>query len=114
MTTQARLTGEGTRREPAVVVREAGWVLGARAGSPGTFTALPLPLSTKTELPAPYGPWMDIAHELPQLIMSHQLRSRVHQVWCSLSCLWSSLKAWSDTAVSVKRVEKQPSSTDVC
>ncbi|XP_058715054.1 indoleamine 2,3-dioxygenase 2-like isoform X3 [Poecile atricapillus] len=33
-----------------------------------------------TELPAPYGPWMDIAHELPQLIASHQLRSRVHQM----------------------------------
>ncbi|NWZ86360.1 I23O2 dioxygenase, partial [Poecile atricapillus] len=38
---------------------------------------LPDPL---TELPAPYGPWMDIAHELPQLIASHQLRSRVHQM----------------------------------
>ncbi|NXH90849.1 I23O2 dioxygenase, partial [Edolisoma coerulescens] len=38
---------------------------------------LPDPL---TELPAPYGPWMDIAHELPQLIRSHQLRSRVHQM----------------------------------
>ncbi|NXY07631.1 I23O2 dioxygenase, partial [Pteruthius melanotis] len=38
---------------------------------------LPNPL---TELPAPYGPWMDIAHELPQLIASHQLRSRVHQM----------------------------------
>ncbi|NWH92488.1 I23O2 dioxygenase, partial [Aegithalos caudatus] len=38
---------------------------------------LPDPL---TELPAPYGPWMDIAHELPQLILSHQLRSRVHQM----------------------------------
>ncbi|NXY63398.1 I23O2 dioxygenase, partial [Callaeas wilsoni] len=38
---------------------------------------LPDPL---TELPAPYGPWMDIAHELPQLIMSHQLRSCVHQM----------------------------------
>ncbi|NWW76617.1 I23O2 dioxygenase, partial [Climacteris rufus] len=38
---------------------------------------LPDPL---TELPAPYGPWMDVAHELPQLIMSHQLRSRVHQM----------------------------------
>ncbi|XP_074415392.1 indoleamine 2,3-dioxygenase 2 isoform X8 [Zonotrichia albicollis] len=50
------------------------------AGSLGTFTALPLPLSTKTELPAPYSPWMDIAHELPQLITSHQLRSRVHQM----------------------------------
>ncbi|XP_015504195.1 indoleamine 2,3-dioxygenase 2 isoform X9 [Parus major] len=32
-----------------------------------------------TELPAPYGPWMDIARELPQLIASHQLRSRVRQ-----------------------------------
>ncbi|NWV35639.1 I23O2 dioxygenase, partial [Grantiella picta] len=38
---------------------------------------LPNPL---TELPAPYGPWMDIAHELPQLITSQQLRSRVHQM----------------------------------
>ncbi|NXT09245.1 I23O2 dioxygenase, partial [Prunella fulvescens] len=38
---------------------------------------LPNPL---TELPAPYGPWMDIAHQLPQLITSHQLRSRVHQM----------------------------------
>ncbi|NWX57797.1 I23O2 dioxygenase, partial [Promerops cafer] len=38
---------------------------------------LPDPL---TELPAPYGPWMDIARELPQLITSHQLRSRVHQM----------------------------------
>ncbi|NWI84055.1 I23O2 dioxygenase, partial [Dryoscopus gambensis] len=38
---------------------------------------LPDPL---TELPAPYGPWMDIGHELPQLITSRQLRSRVHQM----------------------------------
>ncbi|NXT68980.1 I23O2 dioxygenase, partial [Chaetops frenatus] len=38
---------------------------------------LPDPL---TELPAPYGIWMDIAHELPQLITSHQLRSRIHQM----------------------------------
>ncbi|XP_005233584.1 indoleamine 2,3-dioxygenase 2 isoform X1 [Falco peregrinus] len=38
---------------------------------------LPDPL---TELPAPYGPWMEIAHDLPQLITSHQLRSRVHQM----------------------------------
>ncbi|XP_066062492.1 indoleamine 2,3-dioxygenase 2-like isoform X2 [Chamaea fasciata] len=38
---------------------------------------LPDPL---TELPAPYGPWMDIAHGLPQLITSHQLRSRVLQM----------------------------------
>ncbi|NXP59609.1 I23O2 dioxygenase, partial [Chloropsis cyanopogon] len=38
---------------------------------------LPDPL---TELPAPYGPWMDIAQELPQLITSHQLRWRVHQM----------------------------------
>ncbi|NXO86526.1 I23O2 dioxygenase, partial [Sitta europaea] len=38
---------------------------------------LPDPL---TELPSPYGPWMDIARELPQLITSHQLRSRVHQM----------------------------------
>ncbi|NXR32296.1 I23O2 dioxygenase, partial [Zosterops hypoxanthus] len=38
---------------------------------------LPDPL---TELPAPYGPWMDIALQLPQLITGHQLRSRVHQM----------------------------------
>ncbi|NXS96113.1 I23O2 dioxygenase, partial [Jacana jacana] len=38
---------------------------------------LPDPL---TELPAPYGPWMEIAHDLPQLITSRQLRSRVHQM----------------------------------
>ncbi|NWI86487.1 I23O2 dioxygenase, partial [Pitta sordida] len=38
---------------------------------------LPKPL---TELPAPYGPWMEVAHELPQLIKSHRLRSRVHQI----------------------------------
>uniref|UniRef100_A0A8B9NII1 I23O2 dioxygenase n=1 Tax=Accipiter nisus TaxID=211598 RepID=A0A8B9NII1_9AVES len=38
---------------------------------------LPDPL---TELPEPYGPWMEIAHDLPQLIASHQLRSQVHQV----------------------------------
>ncbi|NXC97933.1 I23O2 dioxygenase, partial [Certhia familiaris] len=38
---------------------------------------LPDPL---TELPTAYGPWMDIAHQLPQLIESHQLRSRVHQM----------------------------------
>ncbi|KAJ7423346.1 Indoleamine 2,3-dioxygenase 2 [Willisornis vidua] len=38
---------------------------------------LPDPL---TELPAPFGPWMEIAQELPQLIASHQLRSRVHQM----------------------------------
>ncbi|NXF21999.1 I23O2 dioxygenase, partial [Rhodinocichla rosea] len=38
---------------------------------------LPNPL---TELPVPYSPWMDIARELPQLITSHQLRSRVHQM----------------------------------
>ncbi|KFP33747.1 Indoleamine 2,3-dioxygenase 2, partial [Colius striatus] len=37
-------------------------------------------LSSKTELPAPYGPWMEIAHDLPQLIESHQLRSRVQQM----------------------------------
>ncbi|KFV16486.1 Indoleamine 2,3-dioxygenase 2, partial [Tauraco erythrolophus] len=36
--------------------------------------------STKTELPAPYGPWMEIAHDLPQLIASRQLRSQVHQM----------------------------------
>ncbi|NWI64992.1 I23O2 dioxygenase, partial [Todus mexicanus] len=38
---------------------------------------LPHPL---TELPAPYGPWMEISHDLPQLIATHRLRSRVHQM----------------------------------
>ncbi|NXM79791.1 I23O2 dioxygenase, partial [Oenanthe oenanthe] len=38
---------------------------------------LPDPL---TELPAPYGPWMELAQQLPQLICSHQLRSQVHQM----------------------------------
>ncbi|NXF11068.1 I23O2 dioxygenase, partial [Smithornis capensis] len=38
---------------------------------------LPDPL---TELPAPYGPWMEVARELPQLIGSHRLRSRVQQI----------------------------------
>ncbi|NWY70595.1 I23O2 dioxygenase, partial [Erithacus rubecula] len=38
---------------------------------------LPHPL---TELPAPYGPWMELARQLPQLICSHQLRSQVHQM----------------------------------
>nr|XP_013802021.1 PREDICTED: indoleamine 2,3-dioxygenase 2-like [Apteryx mantelli mantelli] len=38
---------------------------------------LPNPLM---ELPAPYGPWMEIASSLPQLIASRQLRSRLHQV----------------------------------
>ncbi|NXK46713.1 I23O2 dioxygenase, partial [Chauna torquata] len=38
---------------------------------------LPNPL---TELPAPYGPWMEIARKLPQLIASHRLRSCVHQM----------------------------------
>ncbi|XP_009863874.1 PREDICTED: indoleamine 2,3-dioxygenase 2-like, partial [Apaloderma vittatum] len=30
-----------------------------------------------TELPAPYGPWMEIAHDLPRLIVSRRLRSQV-------------------------------------
>ncbi|OXB75066.1 UNVERIFIED_CONTAM: hypothetical protein H355_015427 [Colinus virginianus] len=38
---------------------------------------LPNPL---TELPPPYSPWMEIAHELPQLITSHQLRARIRQM----------------------------------
>ncbi|KFV04585.1 Indoleamine 2,3-dioxygenase 2, partial [Pterocles gutturalis] len=40
----------------------------------------PSPLPAQTELPAPYGPWMEIAHDLPQLIASRRLRSQVHQV----------------------------------
>ncbi|OPJ83876.1 indoleamine 2,3-dioxygenase 2 [Patagioenas fasciata monilis] len=38
---------------------------------------LPDPLA---ELPAPYGPWMEVARDLPQLVASHRLRSRVHQM----------------------------------
>ncbi|XP_008935825.1 PREDICTED: indoleamine 2,3-dioxygenase 2-like, partial [Merops nubicus] len=38
---------------------------------------LPHPL---TELPPPYGPWMEIARDLPRLIASHRLRSQVHQM----------------------------------
>uniref|UniRef100_A0A8C3FAZ8 Indoleamine 2,3-dioxygenase 2 n=1 Tax=Chrysemys picta bellii TaxID=8478 RepID=A0A8C3FAZ8_CHRPI len=38
---------------------------------------LPNPLS---ELPAPYGPWMEIANNLPHLIQSHQLRSQVYKM----------------------------------
>uniref|UniRef100_A0A8C9FT13 I23O2 dioxygenase n=1 Tax=Pavo cristatus TaxID=9049 RepID=A0A8C9FT13_PAVCR len=38
---------------------------------------LPSPL---TELPPSYSPWMDIAHELPKLIASHQLRACIHQM----------------------------------
>ncbi|XP_042742175.1 indoleamine 2,3-dioxygenase 2-like isoform X5 [Lagopus leucura] len=36
--------------------------------------------SPQTELPPSYSPWMDIAQELPQLIASHQLRARIHQM----------------------------------
>ncbi|XP_067401280.1 indoleamine 2,3-dioxygenase 2 isoform X2 [Emydura macquarii macquarii] len=38
---------------------------------------LPNPLR---ELPAPYGPWMEIANNLPHLIESHQLRSQVYKM----------------------------------
>ncbi|XP_062452876.1 indoleamine 2,3-dioxygenase 2-like [Rhea pennata] len=38
---------------------------------------LPNPL---TELPARYGPWMEIAGSLPQLVASRQLRSRLRQM----------------------------------
>ncbi|XP_059586629.1 indoleamine 2,3-dioxygenase 2 isoform X1 [Alligator mississippiensis] len=34
----------------------------------------------QTELPAPYGPWMDLARSLPHLIATRQLRAHVHQV----------------------------------
>ncbi|KFQ37621.1 Indoleamine 2,3-dioxygenase 2, partial [Mesitornis unicolor] len=37
-------------------------------------------LSPQMELPAPYGPWMELARDLPQLIAAHQLRTRVHQM----------------------------------
>uniref|UniRef100_A0A8C9LE56 Indoleamine 2,3-dioxygenase 2 n=1 Tax=Pavo cristatus TaxID=9049 RepID=A0A8C9LE56_PAVCR len=36
--------------------------------------------SPQTELPPSYSPWMDIAHELPKLIASHQLRACIHQM----------------------------------
>ncbi|XP_071585246.1 indoleamine 2,3-dioxygenase 2 isoform X3 [Heliangelus exortis] len=39
-----------------------------------------VPPAPAPELPAPYSPWMEIAHDLPQLITSHQLRSRVLQM----------------------------------
>ncbi|KAM6996359.1 indoleamine 2,3-dioxygenase 2-like isoform 3-T3 [Passerculus sandwichensis] len=52
-------------------------LVGAGCASPSACTGEREGL---TELPAPYRPWMDIAHELPQLITSHQLRSRVHQM----------------------------------
>ncbi|XP_048836054.1 indoleamine 2,3-dioxygenase 1 isoform X1 [Brienomyrus brachyistius] len=38
---------------------------------------LPAP---QTELPTYYRPWMDIAQSVPQLVQSHTLRSRVHQM----------------------------------
>ncbi|XP_074837860.1 indoleamine 2,3-dioxygenase 2-like [Carettochelys insculpta] len=38
---------------------------------------LPNPLS---ELPAPYGPWLEIANNLPRLIQSHQLRAQVYKM----------------------------------
>lgn len=74
----------------------------------GAHSQPPSASLTKTELPAPYGPWMDIALQLPQLITGHQLRSRVHQVWCppgmgfscSPSCAQGSPRPWSDTAES--------------
>lgn len=40
----------------------------------------PLSSLPQAELPAPYGPWMEIARDLPQLITSRRLRARVHRV----------------------------------
>uniref|UniRef100_A0A8B9P546 I23O2 dioxygenase n=1 Tax=Apteryx owenii TaxID=8824 RepID=A0A8B9P546_APTOW len=40
-----------------------------------TASLSPLSTPTETELPAPYGLWMEIASSLPQLIASRQLRS---------------------------------------
>lgn len=54
----------------------------------------------KTELPAPYGPWMEIARELPQLIASHRLRSRVHQVNARPLLASARPQPWSGIAVS--------------
>uniref|UniRef100_A0A8B9P146 I23O2 dioxygenase n=1 Tax=Apteryx owenii TaxID=8824 RepID=A0A8B9P146_APTOW len=45
-----------------------------------TASLSPLSTPTETELPAPYGLWMEIASSLPQLIASRQLRSRLHQL----------------------------------
>lgn len=47
-----------------------------------THSLLPSP---QTELPPSYSVWMDIAHELPQLIASRQLRARIHQVHLTIS-----------------------------
>ncbi|XP_061328480.1 indoleamine 2,3-dioxygenase 2-like [Pezoporus flaviventris] len=63
--------GDGSE-EPPLPLALARFQLSEEYGS-----LLPEPL---TELPAPYGPWMEIAHDLPQLITSHGLRSRVHQM----------------------------------
>ncbi|XP_077571347.1 indoleamine 2,3-dioxygenase 1 [Stigmatopora nigra] len=38
---------------------------------------LPEPLQ---ELPAYYKPWMDVAREVPDLVLAHELRSRIHQM----------------------------------
>lgn len=52
---------------------------------PSDVLMLSLLPSPQTELPPSYSPWMDIAHELPQLIASHQLRARIHQVHVTAS-----------------------------
>ncbi|NWU49963.1 I23O2 dioxygenase, partial [Dromas ardeola] len=64
-------TGEGTEETPLPLALTR-FQLSEEYGF-----LLPDPL---TELPAPYGPWMEIAHDLPQLIASHRLRSQVHQM----------------------------------
>ncbi|XP_063214613.1 indoleamine 2,3-dioxygenase 2-like [Chroicocephalus ridibundus] len=64
-------TGEGTEETPLPLALTR-FQLSEEYGF-----LLPHPL---TELPAPYGPWMEIAHDLPQLIASHRLRSQVHQM----------------------------------
>ncbi|NXY78963.1 I23O2 dioxygenase, partial [Glareola pratincola] len=64
-------TGEGTEETPLPLALTR-FQLSEEFGF-----LLPDPL---TELPAPYSPWMEIAHDLPQLIASRRLRSQVHQM----------------------------------
>ncbi|NWW46831.1 I23O2 dioxygenase, partial [Pedionomus torquatus] len=63
--------GEGTEETPLPLVLSRFQV------SEEFGFLLPNPL---TELPAPYGPWMEIARDLPQLLASRRLRSQVHQM----------------------------------
>ncbi|KAM6035030.1 indoleamine 2,3-dioxygenase 2 isoform 1-T1 [Theristicus caerulescens] len=66
--------GDGGRR------RHGGDPAASTADQVSALRGVWLPSSRPSELPAPYGPWMEIAHDLPQLIASHRLRSQVHQM----------------------------------